>query len=179
MSNPLNQSEKTVEKDCVKYAKSLGWMFRKQQGQGQRGKTDRFFMKNGITVFVEFKRPGEKPTPKQANEIEMLREEGFQAEWFDSIGDFNGVIGVLQTVMSLHVCLQPRQMFSDDSLGFHLKLVVECGLNGEAGGVEDILSVFSHQILPHRFREVSPRSDRGLGGMNLERKSFEAIGNPS
>ncbi len=88
MSNPLNQSEKTVEKECVKYAKSLGWMFRKQQGQGNRGKTDRFFMKNGITVFVEFKRPGATPTTKQLNEIVMLKENGFIAKWFDSIGEF-------------------------------------------------------------------------------------------
>lgn len=88
MSNPLNQSEKEVERECVKYAKSLGWKFRKQQGQGQRGKTDRFFMKNGITVFVEFKRPGGEPTVKQYNEINNLREDGFIAEWFDSIRKF-------------------------------------------------------------------------------------------
>ncbi len=88
MKNPLNQRESDVERACVKFAHGLGWLFRKQQGQGNRGKTDRFFLKDGITVFVEFKRPGEEPTQKQYNEINKMREYGFEAEWFDTIKKF-------------------------------------------------------------------------------------------
>lgn len=99
--NPLNQSEKTVEKECVNYAKELRWTFRKQQGQGKRGKTDRFFMKNGVTIFVEFKRPGGKPTVKQVNEIEALRRDGFHAEWFDSIGAFKDWLNTINASLDL------------------------------------------------------------------------------
>lgn len=86
--NPLKQSEKDVERECVKYAKSLGWVFRKQQGMGARGKTDRMFLQWGQTVFVEFKAPGKKPTTKQFNEIKLLHDLGFAAGWFDTIGGF-------------------------------------------------------------------------------------------
>jgi len=88
MPNPLNQSEKQVESAGIRYAKSLGWVVRKQSGQGARGKTDRMFLKNGNAVFVEFKAPGKEPTVKQLNEISILKDIGFQAGWFDSVGSF-------------------------------------------------------------------------------------------
>ena len=86
--NPLNQSEKQVEAACVKYAKSLGWVTRKQQGMGSRGKTDRMFLKDGDVIFIEFKRPGKEPTVKQYRELQLLVDIGFAAAWFDSIGAF-------------------------------------------------------------------------------------------
>ncbi len=87
MRNPLNQKESDVEKGIVKYAKSQGWLFRKQQGQGNRGKADRMFLKNGVCVFLEIKRPGSKPTIKQMNEIRLMHDNGFPADWVDNIAD--------------------------------------------------------------------------------------------
>jgi len=88
MSNPLGQTEKEVERTCCRYAVSLGWTVRKQAGAGGRGKTDRLMLKNGHAVFVELKRPGGTATTKQLNELQQLRDIGFQAAWFDNIKDF-------------------------------------------------------------------------------------------
>lgn len=59
--------EKSIEGPVVKYAKRLGYEVVKLNGMGQRALPDRMFLgPEGRVVFIEFKRPGGKPTALQA-----------------------------------------------------------------------------------------------------------------
>ena len=46
------------------------------------------FARDGDIVFVEFKRPGKKPTVDQAAEHDEMRAAGLEVLWFDNKEDF-------------------------------------------------------------------------------------------
>ena len=77
--------ESEVESKVVDYAKSRGCMERKMNGPGYRGWPDRLFMYNGLTVWVEFKRLGEKPTNLQKVLHDRLRANGFDVHVVDNV----------------------------------------------------------------------------------------------
>lgn len=82
----VKQLEKEVEKAVCDYAKKFGWTYRKQQGQGSRGKADRYFIRYPRQiVYVEFKAPGEKLSVLQKKEINFLQDRGFMAVGIDTI----------------------------------------------------------------------------------------------
>jgi len=82
----MKQREREIEKPTAKYSKKYGWVPRKQQGQGDRGKFDHKFLKPpGRIIFIEFKRPGAKPTELQLIEQELLIKMGFIAVFIDNI----------------------------------------------------------------------------------------------
>lgn len=64
--------EKDIEKAVCSYAKRKGWLVYKFTSPSRRSVPDRIFIKYGSVFFIEFKRPGGKPTEKQANEIDKL-----------------------------------------------------------------------------------------------------------
>lgn len=77
--------ESEIEKRSVEYAKSIGIRNQiKLNVIGSVGWPDRVFFKNGRTLFIEFKRPGEQPRPTQVFKIDMLQKDGFQCEVCDS-----------------------------------------------------------------------------------------------
>jgi hypothetical protein len=61
-SNPL---ESKIERQSCFEAKKLGWMSEKFSGLYNKSVPDRIFIKNGVVVFIEFKRPRLKPTKLQ------------------------------------------------------------------------------------------------------------------
>jgi len=80
-----------LERDVVnaarKYAKSRGvrsirMCFR--PGVNVGCPDELFLIPGGRPLFVEFKAPGNKPTPKQAHEIARLKEEGYDVVVCDS-----------------------------------------------------------------------------------------------
>ena len=84
-----------LERDVVhaarKYAKSKGVRsvrnhFRPGVNVGFPDET--FLIPGGRPLFVEFKAPGKKPTPKQAHEIKRLKEEGYDVVVCDSAESF-------------------------------------------------------------------------------------------
>lgn len=77
--------EKTIEAKAVRAAKERGWRSYKFSSPAHRGVPDRLFLRDGRAVFIEFKRPGKKPTRLQARELELIRETGCKAEWTDSV----------------------------------------------------------------------------------------------
>lgn len=77
--------ESKVESGIKAAARELGVTMQKQNGPGDRGKTDQLCMKNGIAGFLEIKRPGEVPTKLQLRYIYQRQEDGFPATWVDSI----------------------------------------------------------------------------------------------
>lgn len=68
--------EKDIENKVVKYARSLGWLVYKFTSPAQRSVPDRLFMRNGVVLFIEFKRKGEKATPKQGHEAKVIYKQG-------------------------------------------------------------------------------------------------------
>lgn len=68
--------ERDIEAKVVKWAKANGWLTYKFVSPSQRGVPDRIFIKDGCIVFVEFKAPGKKPTPLQAQTIRKMKDAG-------------------------------------------------------------------------------------------------------
>lgn len=84
--------EKDIESRVCKYAERCGWRAMKFVSPNYRSVPDRIFFKHPSRVFfIEFKKPGEKPTPKQRAEIDRLTNEGFEVFVCDDI-DFGKTI---------------------------------------------------------------------------------------
>lgn len=77
--------ESTIEHAVVEHAKLHGWHYRKLKWIGRRGAPDKFFIKNGVIIFVEFKAPGKRPRGIQAKEIKRLRDHGATVLVIDNI----------------------------------------------------------------------------------------------
>ena len=77
--------ESDVESAVTTYAKSQGCVTYKLNGAGERGKPDRLILRNGEVLFLELKRPGQKPTLLQWHHIRKLRAQGFAAEWANTV----------------------------------------------------------------------------------------------
>jgi len=74
-------SERAIEAHACKFAKARGVLPMKLAGPNQRGQPDRMFLRDGVTLFIEFKRLGKQPTPLQWKWIKLLRSHGFAADW--------------------------------------------------------------------------------------------------
>lgn len=79
--------ESTLEKKSVAIAKSHGWLSYKFTSPQNSGVPDRLFIRNGKTIFVEFKRLGETPRPLQAKVISDMRSHGAVVHVIDNLGD--------------------------------------------------------------------------------------------
>ena len=86
--------EKKLEKRCADLAKAHGWYTRKWASPSHRGVPDRLFLKDGAVVFVEFKAPGNEPTPLQADEIEQIKGHGGKVFWTDDVVTFKNRMGI-------------------------------------------------------------------------------------
>ena len=80
--------ESKIEKQCVNWAKDNGWLSFKFVSPCNRGVPDRMFLKQGKTVFVEFKQPGGKISTLQRRQIERLRAWDFKVFIIDSLEGF-------------------------------------------------------------------------------------------
>jgi len=66
--------EKDIQGPSVKHARSKGWWARKfSAAPGNTSVPDYIFAKEGHVFFVEFKRPGGKPTELQQKEHARMR----------------------------------------------------------------------------------------------------------
>ncbi len=74
---PRAELEARIEARAVRWARRRGWIVLKQGGAyNPTGYPDRLFLKNGIYIWIEFKRPGEVPTKLQAQRHTELRAQG-------------------------------------------------------------------------------------------------------
>lgn len=80
-----NLSESRIEKEVTAYAGRRGWFSRGVQYRGRTGCPDRVFIRNGVTVWVEFKRFGEEPTEIQKREHQKFRQAGVTVHVIDNI----------------------------------------------------------------------------------------------
>lgn len=70
--------ESQIEHEVVFKARNAGWFVRKVAWIGRKSAPDRVFAKAGRTVWIEFKRPGEKPDELQKREHDRMREAGME-----------------------------------------------------------------------------------------------------
>lgn len=77
--------EQDIEKPAVKYAESRGWKVRKVRWLCRRGAPDRFFVRRGRIIFIEFKAPDEPLDTHQQIEIAELRLEGIEVFVVDNL----------------------------------------------------------------------------------------------
>lgn len=77
--------EAEIELLVTAVAEGNGWLSRKLKWVGRHSAPDRVYMKGGRTVWVEFKREGEKPRPSQQRELARLREKGQEVYVIDDV----------------------------------------------------------------------------------------------
>jgi len=89
--------EKTDEERTVQWAERNGWVVEKVKF-ANAGYPDRVFIAiEGLIVFIEFKRLGEKPEPLQYHRLKVLNDRGLIATWTDNYDD---AIAFLSKVLS-------------------------------------------------------------------------------
>lgn len=76
LSTDKHRLEKDVEEKWCKAARKAGWKAYKFSSPGNSSVPDRMFIRNGFVFFIEFKRPGGKPTANQFEEHKELRNKG-------------------------------------------------------------------------------------------------------
>jgi len=75
----MNKLEKEIENDFVRYARQRGALAVKFEDKARRNAPDRIILcPGGVTLFIEFKRPGEKCRPGQLAYHQMLSRLGFR-----------------------------------------------------------------------------------------------------
>lgn len=80
--------ESAIENSVVKRAEAAGYFVRKVAWPGRRNAPDRVFAhRRRGTVWIEFKRPGEKPRKGQAMEHERMEEAGMEVHVCDNVRD--------------------------------------------------------------------------------------------
>lgn len=81
---------KHVEKPACEWAEAHGWM---QTKVGLDGWPDRVFIRDGRTVWWEFKIPtGGVLSPKQIHRIEQLAEHGAEVHWGGDLERFKRIM---------------------------------------------------------------------------------------
>lgn len=85
-------AESALEKRCVFYAKSTGWLVRKVVYPGRRGAPDRWHLKKGLWVLIEMKDLGERPTEIQLREHARLRAAGALVYVVDNFDQYKEIL---------------------------------------------------------------------------------------
>lgn len=87
------KKESTLEKSARKYAKDLGFWYRKFKSPGKRSAPDDVFSREDTGPFwVEFKKEGEEPTDKQDEEHKVMRAHGCRVYVCDRMSQFEEVL---------------------------------------------------------------------------------------
>lgn len=76
--------ESSIESYVCDMAEDAGWIVRKLQWIGRRNGMDRFFLKQGRIVLIEFKRPGVTARGTQQKEIDKFRDAGAEVHVVDN-----------------------------------------------------------------------------------------------
>lgn len=70
-----------------RYALARGVLTFKFSSPGTSGVPDRIFIYNGVTVYLEVKRPGEAPRPLQLQVGRAIQNAGATWNWVDNVED--------------------------------------------------------------------------------------------
>jgi len=78
--------ESAIQAKIIKALERGGWYVIKLIQTNKNGIPDLLCLRNGRAVFIEVKRPGEKPTPLQLQRHRELKDTGFQVEVVNDAG---------------------------------------------------------------------------------------------
>lgn len=79
--------ESKVEKDIRRYAEATRWWQAKFTSPSKNGVPDRVFIRKGIVLWMEVKRPGEEPTAQQYLRMKDMKKHGAIVCWVDNFND--------------------------------------------------------------------------------------------
>ncbi len=89
MSTPFYQRKalerKDVEKPAIDFAYRRGWWHTKVGALTRNAQPDDLFVRRGVYLWIEFKKPGESPTEQQLKRHKEMREQGMDVRWTDSL----------------------------------------------------------------------------------------------
>lgn len=77
--------ESELERAAMQFAEAHGWWQIKIERASKNGYPDRELIRNGRTIRIEFKRPGEKPSPQQRRRHDEIRAHGGEVYVIDNI----------------------------------------------------------------------------------------------
>lgn len=87
--------EASIEQRCVDWARERGVLARKMNGFGFNSWPDRLFLgRSRAGVWIEFKRPGERPTLAQARVHQDLLARNQAVYVIDNLEDFKAVLRI-------------------------------------------------------------------------------------
>jgi len=93
-------SEKTVESYLVGEIRKIGGKAYKFSSPARRSVPDRVcVLPLGLIIFIECKRPGQKPTKAQAKELKDLHELGHMSVWVDSHEAVDKIVKAVKKIM--------------------------------------------------------------------------------
>lgn len=95
MAGKKTPKESSIENYFVRRCKELNIFVLKNTGMN--GICDRLLIKDGIVVFLELKRPGEKPRPLQRAIIKKLRMRGVIARYADTKAKIDGLLEIFES----------------------------------------------------------------------------------
>lgn len=73
--------ESQIEARLVDYCRTKGIYTRKFASPAHAGVPDRILIRDGVVLFLELKRDGERPTSLQLRELTLINEAGASATW--------------------------------------------------------------------------------------------------
>ncbi|MDE5877548.1 MAG: hypothetical protein K2H47_08675 [Muribaculaceae bacterium] len=94
--------ERTIESYLVRKVEQAGGLCLKYYNPGQRGYPDRICMMRdrqgaALSVWVEVKAPGRRPTPLQICRLAELRAQGQAACWISDESEVDELLGVFRS----------------------------------------------------------------------------------
>ena len=82
--------ESKLERSAKEWAEDNGWLTMKYKSE--RGYPDRIFLKGGVTVWIEIKVLGTRPSAAQEYRIKQLRKAGALAYWSNCQEDIEDIL---------------------------------------------------------------------------------------
>jgi hypothetical protein len=79
------QLEVDIERPSKKFARLRGWFVAKVRFLDRRGAPDDLFIRDGRTMWIEFKRPGKTPSKQQLEVHNDMRAAGAEVHFVDSL----------------------------------------------------------------------------------------------
>lgn len=76
--------ETGIEDRVVKFAKDAGWWVKKFTCPGSSGEPDRIFIRDGVVLFIEFKKKGQTLRDLQRRRHKEMQSFGALVYWFDN-----------------------------------------------------------------------------------------------
>lgn len=89
---PKPKLEIQIEVPACEFAEKRGWLQTKFVTTSGRAWPDRIFIRKGRVIFIEFKRPGEEPTPTQYKRHREIRAQGVEVFWTDNLEEAKRIL---------------------------------------------------------------------------------------